>query len=30
MMMIEKNSDAIAAVMDGWLKKTFNGKQARR
>ena len=30
MMMIEKNSDAIAAVMDGWLKKTFNGKQAKR
>ncbi len=30
MMMMEKNSDAIAAVMDGWLKKTFNGKTARR
>jgi pimeloyl-ACP methyl ester carboxylesterase len=30
MMMVEKNSDAIAAVMDGWLKKTFSGKQARR
>ena len=30
MMMIEKNSDAIAGVIDGWLKKTFNGKTARR
>jgi hypothetical protein len=34
MMMLEKNSDAIAGVMEGWLSKTLpakpGGKSAQR
>jgi pimeloyl-ACP methyl ester carboxylesterase len=30
MMMIEKNSDAIAAVIESWVAKTFPGERSRR
>jgi hypothetical protein len=30
MMMLEKNSDAIAGVIDDWLRLTLPGKSARQ